>query len=398
MESRSSWQGCSCCFQVITVAVMLVAIWAGYARAQSVPSAGTPEKDPSATQGDSSSGSALSQLHPSDLKAGIFWGIGRMSVVRDVAPGPASVAVLAGGGNGPAFAGFKNRSETSLNDTFLAVEWGCRWSDKLFGTISLDTNIGRQTQFTQTSSASPGQTDIGGNPALGVLFLPDNTKGVITLDDNKRIWNLEPCVALRVMPKLELLGGWKFSWISSSLDPYSAGVPANTFRQLPNITNWRNFWANSVPSATSFKVSQRLWLTGPSLGMRLTSGIPQIPRVQWHVEGKVVPYAWGNYKFDWKGSYADSQGYSLGGQQTTNTGLHGYILEAKGGTQIKLIGRLSLDVWAKYAYLSMKGSGPETQSFQSNFTPVPALSQEAHQSTAINMNSWGLGANLVLGF
>ncbi len=346
-------------------------------------------------------GSAFSpsQLHLDDIKAGIFWGGGLMSVDRIVAPGPAPVSVLAGGGLGPAFPGFRNRTDTSLNDPFLAVEGGFRWGDMLVATTSVDTNIRLQNQFTQTSSATSGQTNFAGNPTLGVLFLPDNTKGVITLDERNTMWDLDQCFAFSVAPKLQLLFGWKYGSINSSLAPYSAQVPSNSFINLPGITGWQNFWTNTtVPSTTGFTMAQGLWWSGPFLGMRFTDGAPRKLPGQWYVEGKVVPYAFGSYEFEWNGSYRDSLGYVLNGQQSTHLGVHGFLPEVKSGTKIKLAGSLFLDVWAKYVYLNMHGSGAEEQSFQSNFTSVPALSQVAYQTIAVNSNFWGVGADLVLPF
>ena len=59
MDSRFSWHRRSFCFLAITIVVMLVAIFPGYAEAQEAPSAGSP------------------QLHFSDLKLGIFRGAAR---------------------------------------------------------------------------------------------------------------------------------------------------------------------------------------------------------------------------------------------------------------------------------------------------------------------------------
>jgi hypothetical protein len=381
--------------RIFATAVMLVAFLSGFAHAQWIPSLGNP----TISLGNFFSGFSLSQLHSSDFKAGIFWGGGSMSIDHSIAPGPAPVTVLAGGLSGPAFPGFEHRRDTGLKDAFLAAEWGFRWGDMLAGALYLDTNIGRQTQFTQTTSASPGQTNFGGNPTLAVLFLPDNTQGVITLDNSNRMWNWDLCFAFPVMPELQFLVGWKYGRISSSLDPYSATVPSGFFGQLPGITNWENLWTVfGAASTTGFSITQSLWWSGPFVGLRLAGGGQQDLPGRCYVEGKVVPYAWGSYKFAWDGSL-DALGFFLNGQQTTQAkGLRRYLLEVKGGTQVNLAGGLFLDVWAKYFYLNMNGSEPEVQSFQSNFTAVPALSQEADQTITMNVNFWGVGGDLVLPF
>ena len=406
MESRFSRHGCTYSFQAITIVVILVGILSGHAGADGGPSIGNPEMTPSESQGDPCSDSPLCQLRQGDFKVGIFWGDGSMNVHRNIAPGPATYLTIIG----PTFAGFKHRTDTSLNDTFLAIQEGFRWGDMLVATTSLDTNIGRQNQFKQTSSASPGQSLPSYNTTLGtVLFLPDNTNGVITLEDKNRILNLDQCFAFRVKPKLQFLVGWKYSEISSNLSPYSATVPPNTWRSPPGITGWENYWTDStLPSTLAFTMTQELWWTGPYLGMRLTEGAPQKLPGQLYIEGKAVPYAWGNYTFDWNGYYGDpylNGAAGISGQQSTHvTGLHGYMLEVKGGTQIELIENLYLDVWAKYMHLNMNGSGYEVQSHQNRYTSIiPAFwpspfSQEAAENIAINENFWGAGVSLVLHF
>ena len=144
-------------------------------------------------------------------------------------------------------------------------------------------------------------------------------------------------------------------------------------------------------------MDQRFWWTGPYLGARVVVGTPLKLPGQWYVEGKGVPYAWGRYQFEWKGYYNDSPFFVVG-QQSTNERLDGYFLAVKGGTQIKLIGKLFLDLWSKYTYLHMSGSGREVQSIQNNFLPVQTLLQEAAQTIAVNEHFWGAGANLVLRF
>lgn len=348
------------------------------------PPVGNPKMPSSDVQGNVHSGFLPRQLQFGDLKAGIFWGDGKMSVSRDIAQGAASDPWI-----GTVFPGFNHRSDTSLDDTFVAVEWGFRWGDRLVGTTSFDTNIGQETEYKQTSIGT-------GRNNMGILSLPGDS-GIITLHNENRILNLDQSFALRLMPSLQLLAGWKYSEINSSLSPYSTANPINGSRTLPGQVGWQNYWSNTIPSTTSFSMDQRFWWTGPFLGIRLTKGTPQKLPGQWHVEGKAAPYVWGNYKFRWNASYKDSFSF-MNGQETTDMGLHGYFLEVKGGMQIKLAGNLFLDVWSKYSYLHMEGSGREVQSEQNNWTAVRAIAQASAQSISLKENFWGAGANLVWHF
>ena len=355
MESRSSWRGCSYCFRVIAVAFMLAAVLSAYAGAQQVPPAAKPEvapsgfqagqqvapaaepeKIPSGPKSKPCSGFSLCQLHPEDLKAGVFWGSGNLTVDRLVAPGPTPLSALGYGGTGPLFAGFKHRSDTSLDDTFLAFEGGFRWGDKLSVITALDTNIGRENQFRQATDATAGQNYLLGRPqsagssTLGALFLPDNTKGLIALPDKNSIWNWDQAFAFRVKPKLQFLLGWKYSSINNNPGSYYGSAPASVWQTLPGIGGWQNLWANgSLPSTTGFSFAQRVWWTGPYLGAQFKSGTPQKLPGNWYIEAKLAPYVWGNYKFSWRGSYSDSAGFLLGGQQATQTGLSGYLMESR---------------------------------------------------------------------
>ena len=203
MELRSSWHEHSYCIRVIVIAAVLVAFLSGGAGAQQphrpgtlkpgpagpqenkqdLP-AGSPEKTPSGPKGTPCSGFSLCQLHPADVKAGIFWGSGNLTVDRLVAPGPFNPyqgSVM--------FAGFEHRTDTGLDDTFLGFEGGFRWGEKLSIITALDTNMGRNNQFRQATDATAAQSYPGGNAALGTLYLPVNTRGIIALPDNNSIWN-----------------------------------------------------------------------------------------------------------------------------------------------------------------------------------------------------------------
>jgi len=411
MDTRFSWHRCSYCFQAITIVVMLVAIFPGYAGAQEFPAAGNPKMAPSNSPGNQQAPSAGSpQLHFSDLKAGIFGGGGTMSVHRDLAAGPAGANYALD--TWPAFPATRHHSRTRLDDVFVGGEWGFRWGDILVGTTSFDTNFGTQNHFKQKSTVLPGQTggwvwDYG---LGGVLVVPSGNAGFITLDTKNRIFDVDQCFAFPkeialsaspMVPKLRFLAGWKYSLINSDIDSSLAAYGPLERHGLPGTTGWENAWRNSIPFTTGFTMDQRFWWTGPSLGMRLAGPILRKLSGQWYVEGKGVPYAWGRYKFDWKGAYEDGF-FFFRTQETTDMAVHGYFLEVKGGTEVKLIetllGRLSLDVWSKYSYLHMQGSGWERQRQQNNFLATLTIDQEAAQHVSINENCWAVGANLVLQF
>jgi hypothetical protein len=397
---------------------MLAALLSGYAGAQQAPPAGNPEivpsgpqanqqvppaadpeKTPSGPKSKPCSGFSLCQLHPEDLKAGVFWGGGSFTVDRNVAPGATNSFY-----DHP-FSGFKHRTDTDLNDTFLAFEGGFRWGDKLSVITGVDTNVGRENQFRQATAVTPAQTIYSGgiSPTLGgLLYLPNNTGGLIALGDRNSIWNWDQGFAFRLKPKLQFLLGWKYSSINNSPGLYSTSMPASTWETLPGIGGWMNYWGgNKTPITVGFTMAQRLWWTGPYLGAQLKSGTPQNLPGQWYIEGKFAPYVWGDYKFAWRGSYSDTFGGFMGGQQTTQTGLSGYLLELKAGTRFRLVGNLYLEIWAKYMHLNMTGSAREMQSLRTNITtitPWPNISQQANENISVNQNFWAVGPNLVYHF
>ena len=49
-------------------------------------------------------------------------------------------------------------------------------------------------------------------------------------------------------------------------------------------------------------------------------------------------------------------------------------------------------------HLNMTGSGREVQTFQSNFTPLPSVAQQAIERISVNQNVWAIGPNLVYHF
>lgn len=417
MESRSHWHGCSCCFRVITIAVVLLVLLSGYAGAQVVPQAGkseiapsdsqasqqvapaaSPEKTPSGSKSKPCSGFSLCQLHPEDLNAGVFWGGGSLTVDRLVAPGPVDPF------QGLLFAGFKHRTDTDLNDTFLAFEGGFRWGDKLSIITALDTNIGRENQFRQATDATAGQTSgVPYNVTLGLLALPNNTRGFIALPDKNSIWDWDQGFALRLKPKLQFLLGWKYSSINDSPGPYSSTVPKQVWPTFPGMGGWENYWANTtMPSTTGFSFAQRVWWTGPYLGAQLKSEASQGLPGQWYIEGKFAPYVWGDYKLAWRGSYRDPLDGFIVAQETTQTGLSGYMLELKAGTQFRLAGNLYLEIWAKYMHLNMTGSGHEMQAWQNSYAGLSSywtpFVQQAMTHITVNENLWAFGPNLIYRF
>jgi hypothetical protein len=397
--------------------VILVGVLSGYAVAQQaalpagkpetappdsqagrqVTPAADPEKSPSGSKSKPCSGFSLCQFHPEDLKAGVFWGAGSLTVDRLVAPGPVDPWGLL-------FGGFKHRTDTDLNDTFLAFEGGFRWGDKLSVITGLDTNIGRENQFRQATDATAGQTSgIGYNGTLGLLYLPNNTRGFIALPDKNSIWDWDQGFALRLKPKLQFLLGWKYSSINDSPGSCYATVPKNTFLTFPGMGGWGNYWADTtMPSTTGFSFAQRVWWTGPYLGAQLRSG--DTPRLlgQWYIQGKFAPYVWGDYKLAWRGSYRDPVGGFIVAQEATQTGLSGYMLELKAGTQFRLAGNLYLEIWAKYMHLNMTGSGHEMQAWQTSFASLNPIWQPVAQQTiahiTVNQNLWAIGPNLIYRF
>gem|GEM_PF-2161146 len=395
MESRSSWSGSLCGLRIVTTAAMLVAFLCGYTEAQWFPSVGNP----SASLGNFFSGVSLSKLQPSDFKAGIFWGGGQMRVDHNILPGPAAEDLFNAGATQPAFGGFEHRRDTDLRDTFLSAQWGVRWGNVDLATLGVYTNIGKITQFKQRTSEAPiNPLQNMGRPTLAVLRLPGDTEGVITLDNRNRIFNWDLTFAVPVLNGVQFLAGYQYGYIRSGLDPYSA-TSSGGFQGLPGITNWQNYWSLAgTVNTTGFTMTQRLWFSGIFIGARLAGGGPESLPAQWYVEGRIIPYAFGSYQFEWDGYYL-AGGFFVNGRQTTSaTGLKRYALEVKGGTQIDLVNKLFLNIWAKYLYVQMNGSTPEVQEFDRNFGTVRDFSQEANQSVTMKVNFWGVGGDLVLPF
>ncbi len=396
-----------CWFRTISLQIVFITFLSGWAGAQWAPSS---SYNPLASWRSSVSNLSLSSLKATDFSAGFFWGGGTMYVDHKIGAGPAPDSIYGLSTGGPAFAAFEQRRSTDLKDTYVALQGGLRYGDRVEATLYYDTNIGKQTQFKQTTPASSGQGSNfgGGRPQslgridLAVLFLPDNTEGIINLDNTNRIWNTDLCLAFSALARVQVLAGWKYSSLRSSIDPYSATIPGITplFQTLPGITNFQNFFVRfGGPSTTGFAISQQMWYGGPYIGLRFGGNGPQSGAgTGWYLEAKVAPWLAGRYGFYWAGAF-NAPGAFLNGQQTTNaTGLRRYALEVKGGGKVDVARRFALDVWAKYLYVNMNGSTPEVQSEQSNILVQKSLSQEAHQTVNMNVNFWGIGGDLVLPF
>jgi len=348
----------------------------------------------------------IQELRPGDFHVGVYWGGGQMRVAHNIGPGAASHDVFEPGITGSAFEGFKHTRETDLRDTFFTARWGLRCGSTEALRVNVETNLGKPAKFKQTTSAGTGAFYFGrpqpfGRSTLAVLYLPDDSEGVIKLDNRNRIFNADIAAAIPIYEGVvEFLVGWRINSIKSSLNPYSATTGIDVWQELPGITNWQNYWTEfGVTSNTGFSMSQSLVYKGPLIGLRVNCRTPASPRMQCYIEGSITPWVVGSYEFEWRGSYNNPLGFYINGSQTTSaTGLQRFAVDVKGGAKADLTNMLLLEIWGKYSYLSMNGSTPELHAFDNNFAPLTSFSEHADQTVRMTVNFWGIGGDLVLPF
>jgi hypothetical protein len=355
--------------------------------------------------GDLGSWPSLPSVRAGDFKAGLFYGGGYIRVDHNIAAGSGQFDTQT------EFDGFSHRRDTRLEDTYVALQWSLQAGNSEILVLNFETNIGRTTQFKQTTSPGTGlgSAVTGGRAALATLFLPDNMEGVITLDNRNRFWNWDILGMIPVLPGVDFLIGYKYTRITSSLDPYSAAVPsdpANIFIFLPGLAGWQNNFGiltvSGAPSTDAFTMNQTFRYQGLLIGARLKNtglGFPQVGA--WHVDFLCAPYLLGGYEFTWDGIQIEPGGAFVKGSQKTNaTGLKRYYLEVRGAAQFPLWNSLNVDVTAKWAYLSMKGSVPDVQFANTNVnaSPPDTISQSVGQTIQMSEYFWGIGGDLVLAF
>ncbi|MBI4965427.1 MAG: hypothetical protein HY913_19275 [Desulfomonile tiedjei] len=394
---------CNCCRMWGGVVFLLLSlVLATTAGAQTLPFSSGPG---TSLFGDFGSWPSLPSLRAGDFKAGLFYGRGYIRVDHNIAAGPGQLDTQT------EFDAFSHRRETRLEDTYVSLQWGLRAGDAEILVLNFETNIGRITQFKQTTSPGMGlgSAVTGGRATLATLFLPDNMEGVITLDNRSRVWNWDILGMVPVLPGVDFLVGYKYTRIASSLDPYSAAVPsdpANLFIFLPGLAGWQNNFGiltvSGAPSTDAFSMNQAFRYQGLLIGARLKNTVIGFPQVgAWHVDFLCAPYLLGGYEFTWDGIQTEPGGAFIKGSQTTNaTGLKRYYLEVRGAAQFPLRNSLNVDVKAKWAYLSMKGSAPEIQFADTNVIASPSNTflQSVGQTIHMSEYFWGIGGDLVLAF
>ena len=359
-----------------------------------VPSAGMPLRSMdfnAFTRGD-----WLRSLTLGRACLGVFAGGGAFTVAHSVEAGPNHVAALPGI---PDFDAFSHMRKTPLTDAFVSLETALTAEGVALLNVRFETNIGRVTQFRQWTE--PGvQQPFGFNSryAVGsVLRLPNNLEGIIFLDNRNRMWTWDVTGRIPGFRGVDILLEYKWSSITSSLDPYSSDNPILGSHTLAPNVGWRNNWTNAVPSTTSFNMAQSFKWNGPFVGLSW-----RMPASVWAAGGflDVVasPCVFGKYEFDWGAAYDDGFFFVRGWQGTQISGWNRIGLEARGGITFSLFQSLALDVKGKYTYIRLRDSGTEDQSMSNNFLATQAYVQGAQESLTLTEELWQIGGSLNLLF
>ena len=333
-------------------------------------------------------------------RVGIFYGWGDIRVDDFVALGQNNILLFQD------FSSFVHYRKTDLKDTYFSGVIGLGTRQMEFITFSVETNLGSSTQFKQYTDAA--NLSIPYRAALGVLALSNNEAGLITLDNRNRYWAFDLCGRLPIFSALDLLAGYKWLWIKSNIDPYSADTPANSFPVLPGQAGWTPAWADSaLTSRSTFEMCQKISWNGPFIGLRMsnTSGYG----FEWFFDTRICPYLFGQYKFSWNGAYLDpfaNFAPGIWGSQSTNiTGNHRWGVDVDFRCRSYLRSYFTIQLEARYSYASMSGSTLEHQTLGNIYGPlIPAFwgaanySQDTPESLSIRQQLWMVGASLEIGF
>jgi len=354
-------------------------------------------------------GGWLSGVTLGNFKAGLSYGWGTISITHDIGAGDSDAF---GPGFGPQFAAFEHRRESDLSDIYMSLQCSLEGGGREILALRIETNVGRSTNWKQTTSAGTG-TFIGGRlhpagrQALAVLYLPDDTEGEIILDNTNRRWDCEAVGAVPLAASLDFLLGYKIVRNRSALDPFSARVPPygalgpSAWNQLPGLTNWENLWAREFTSSTTgFTMAQYFSYHGPLIGVRLRDlNLASPPQGRWHLDLLCAPFLFGRYEFEWNGG-VHAPGASITGRQTTHaSGLKRFYLEIRAEGMIDVSEACYLEVSGRYSYLEMNGSEPQVQTAGINAPgPTPSINQTAEQTITMTQHFWNIGGNLVLPF
>ncbi len=163
-------------------------------------------------------------------RVGMFYGWGNIRVEDTVGLGQHNIL------HHQDFSSFVHNRKTDLRDAYLSGVIGIGTPQTEFLTFGVEANVGSCTRFKQYTDAA--NLSILYRAALGVLALGNNEVGLISLNDRNRYWAFDLCGKLPILSSLDLLVGYKWLWIKSVIDPYSADTPPNLFPVFPGQVGW----------------------------------------------------------------------------------------------------------------------------------------------------------------
>ncbi len=352
---------------IFGVGVLLLVLSAQSGRCQSLPW-------PLGSGGFSSAGSVspgfrevLYGLGFTSAKAGIYWGFGDIFVDEQIAQGGEQVDLL-----WKDFSTFHNYRRSSLKDNYVSAVIGLGYPGREYLTLGYETNFARMSQFRQyTEAGSVGQPVPEYRGALGTLTLPDGQAGLILLDSKNYFQAFDIMAKLPAFRWIDLLAGYKFMRVTSSIDPFSENTPANAWPVFPGQAGWTPAWADNVlTSVTQSGMAQKLTWHGPFLGASM-----RINGFGWvsALDARVYPYLFGKYEFFWNGVYLDPDSNftpGIWGSQTTSiSGRQRSAVELEFRSRYALGNRWAIQLQGRYMFASMAGSKPASQTLGNVYGP-----------------------------
>lgn len=360
----------------------------------------------------------FSDITIGDLKFGLFYGGGGVTVMHSIGAGPEHRFVDAWGPNyaapgTPDFDTFVHYRKTDLRDVYCSFQVGLRRRDSELLALNVETNFGRVTDFKQYTEAGQGTFRIN-NPRQGrlaalTLNLLNGQNGIITLDNRNRMWTADLRGEVPFAPGWAVLWGYKWTTVRTAIDPYSSDraafysippPPPLWYTQLPGLSGWHAVWASlEDPSTTSFQLNQFFRWHGPFVGLRVKD---LLSLSTWNLDFIIAPWLFGKYEFQWETAFrAAPPGEYLGASQVTEAnGYYRFLVEVRTEGKFDLTGGTTLEIFGKCSYVYLNGSVPKTQTLASGsaFPPTFNYSQEAPQQITMRQYFWGIGSNLVFPF
>lgn len=331
-------------------------------------------------------------------RLGIFYGSGDIRVDDSVALGQNNILVYQD------FSSFVHHRKTDLNDAYLSGVIGIGTPEMEFLTFSVETNLGASARFKQYTDAD--NLSIPYRAALGVLALGNNEAGSITLNNRNRYWAFDLCARLPFLSTFDLLAGYKWLWIKSKIDPYSADTPANAFPVFPGQGGWTPEWTDAdLTSRTAFDMCQKITWNGPFIGLRMSNTSDY--GFKWFFDTRLYPYLFGTYKFSWNGAYLDpfaNFAPGIWGSQSTNiNGNNRWGVDADFRYRNYLRSFVTIELEVRYSYASMSGSCLEYQTLGNSYGGGPYwgaanYSQNTPESLSIRQQILMVGGSLEIGF